>query len=156
MKKLLSLALLAVGLFVVSRNAEAGSLPRTPKEVFVSTYTTGAVFIPPAISTSATGNAAYSPGAIYEVVLATGASAEFVLFVDTTSCVGVTAGMAPTALGNGATLALPRLYYGSTTAGTDYKFDPPVEFHNGLCAVGSAATGQFGVIYELGRGLSGN
>lgn len=156
MKKLLSISLLAFGILFMNQKVHAGSLPRSPKEVFVSSYTTGAVSITPAISTNAVSSAAYMPGAVYQVLLASGAASEFVLLVDTTNCAGITATMGSASLTPPANFLGPKLLFSSTTANTDYKFDPPMIFENGLCVIDSAVTGQYSVTYELGRGLSGN
>lgn len=153
LKKLFSGILLVMGFSMV---AHAGSLPRSPKEVFVSSYTTGAIPVTPAISTNAVAGAAFMPGAVYEVVLSSGASGEYELLIDTANCIGVTAVMNASSLTAPANFLAARLLYGSTTANTDIKFDPPLIFENGLCVIDSAVTGQAQITYELGRGLSGN
>lgn len=156
MKKLLNVSLLALVCFLVSSQAHAGALPRSPKEVFVSSYTTGAVQVTPIISSNAATSAAFMPGAVYQVLLGTGAASEFVVLVDTINCFGITATMNSSGLTLPANFLGPKLIFSSTTAATDYKFDPPLVFENGLCVVDSAVTGQYGITYELGRGLQGN
>jgi len=157
MKKLLSLTLMAFGLLLMaSHRAEAVWYRGAPKEVFVSSYTTGGILVTPVMSTNAVATAAFNPGAIYQVVLSTGASGEYELLVDTNTCSGITAILA---VGNlpAQTYGMlgPRLFYSSTTAGTTYTFDPPIRFDQGLCIIDSAATGQASITYELGRGVSG-
>jgi len=154
MKKLLSLTLMAFGLLIMtSHRAEAASGVRAPKEVFVSSYTTGAILVTPAISTNAVAAAAYMPGAVYQVILSSGAASEYEVLFDSGNCAGITATWAVG--GPTATLLAPRLLYGSTTANTVITFDPPIRFDNGLCVIDSAATGSAAITYELGRGLSG-
>jgi hypothetical protein len=114
----------------------------SPKASAELTYTTTA-------STITVG-----PSAIYEVTLATGASGEYVAFFDTNTA--STGGVAVTS--NTASVASgfkTRLYFGSTTANTQIKFDPPLIFYYGIQVVDSAATGQSVITYEEGRGLSG-
>lgn len=145
--------------FVLSMTLSTKShaaIPRSPKEVFVSSATTGAIGITPAISTNAVTAAQVMPGAVYEVLLSTGASSEYVLLVDSSNCTGITAPMLQSSLTAPANFLSARLFFGSTTANTDIKFDPPLVFENGLCAVDSAVTGTYAITYELGRGLSGN
>lgn len=156
MKKLLSFTLMACGLFLMTHQVNAANFARTPKEVFVSSYTTGAILVTPAVSTNAASGSGYMPGAVYQVNLATGASSEFELLIDTTNCTGVTAAMATGNLpAQGYQQIGPRFMYGSTTAGTVYTIDPPIRFDQGLCIIDSASTGSASITYELGRGLSG-
>lgn len=152
MKKLLSFTLLACGLLLMSHKAEAvGS--RSPKEVFVSSYTTGPIQVTPSVSTNSASQ--YMPGAIYQVTLSTGASGEYEVLFDSATCQGLTL----ISIGNLPASTYqnlgPKLLYSSTTAGTVYTFDPPIRFDQGLCIFDSAATGQAAITYELGRGLSG-
>jgi hypothetical protein len=156
MKKLIGLSFLAVGLLVIGSQSSYAAIPRTPKEVYVSAYTTGALLVSPAVSTNAVAAAAFSPGAVYEVNLSSGASGEYELMVDTANCTGITATMAASALTSPSNFLGVRLFYASTTANTDIKFDPPLVFEHGLCIVDSAVTGSAAITYELGRGLSGN
>lgn len=152
MKKLLSSILIAFGFLLLTNQAHAGTVGRSPKDVFVSSYTTGAFLISPAISTNAVGTAAYQPGAVYEVNLASGAASEFEVMFDSGNCQNITA-----ALNAGqATMLGTRLFYSSTTANTTFVFDPPLAFQNGLCVIDSAVTGSAAITYELGRGVSGN
>jgi len=151
MKKLLSLTLMAFGVLCLTHRAEASVVARAPKEVFVSSFTTGMVTITPAISTNAPSTAAFMPGAIYQVVLGTGASSEFYQLYDSTF-VPTTCGAS---LGSTNPLLGPKLLFGSTTANTTITFDPPLLFHNGLQGCDSAVTGQAAIVFELGRGLSG-
>ena len=84
MKKLLSLTLMAVGLLMLtSHRAEAVWYKGTPKEVYVSSQTTTAFLITPAVSTNTTANAQYMPGVLYQVILSSGAASEYIQLVDT-------------------------------------------------------------------------
>jgi hypothetical protein len=154
MKKLLSLTLMAFGLLLMSRQAEASWYRGTAKDIFVSSYTTGSFLVTPAISTNSATAAQYMPGVIYQIVLSTGAASEYVILIDSGNCTN----LGSTVVGSTGTtyLALtPRIMYGSTTTITSLVFDPPIRFDTGLCAIDSAATGQFAITYELGRGISG-
>lgn len=152
MKKLLSLSLMALGVLCLTRQAEASVVARMPKEVFVSTYTTGLVQVTPSVSSLAVTAAQYQPGAVYQVIQASGAASEYFAMYDSSSTASIVCGQAPPSplqqLG-------PRLLFGSTTAETITTFDPPLIFHNGLVVCDSAVTGSASVTYELGRGLSG-
>jgi hypothetical protein len=156
MKKLLSLTLMALGLLLTSHPAHAAWYKGAPKEVFVSSYTTGAVLVTPLVSTNVIPNGAYMPGAIYQVQLSSGASSEYLVMYDTTNCTGLTA---TSAIGNLPAQTYqnlgPRIFYSSTSANTTFTFDPPIRFDQGLCIFDSAVTGQASITYELGRGISG-
>jgi len=150
--RLFSGLLLAFGLMTcLSLNSKASVVARMPKEVFVSTYTTGLVQITPAVSTPIANNA-FQPGAVYQVVLSSGASGEYYQLYDSTGSVGITcaSGGGPNQLFLGT-----HLFFSSTSANTVFTFDPPIIFHNGLTGCDSASTGQAAITYELGRGLSG-
>jgi hypothetical protein len=154
MKKLLSFTLLACGLLLMSHKAEAG-IARSPKEVWVSSYTTGPMLVTPIVSTNAASASQYSPGAIYQLTLSSGAASEYVVLFDSTSCTNLTA---TTAQGNLPTTNyqyIGRFLFGSTTANTVITLDPPIRFDQGLCVIDSAVTGSVMITYELGRGLSG-
>jgi hypothetical protein len=147
---------LVLGCLMVSSNAHAVWYRGAPKEVFVSSYTTGAVQVTPSVSSSTALAAQYMPGAIYQVILSTGASSEYVVIYDTTNCIGLTA-TSPTGNTPAQTYQNlgPRFVYGSTSADTVLTFDPPLRFDMGLCVLDSATTGQYSITYELGRGISG-
>jgi hypothetical protein len=150
---------LGLGLLSLASPAHAGWYKGAPKEIFVSSYTTGAVQISPSVSTNTVilnPNAAFQPGAVYQIQLSSGAASEFMILVDSQGCAGITASMAPgTVPAQTYTTLTPHMLFSSTTANTVYTFDPPIRFDQGLCAIDSAATGQYGVVYELGRGVSG-
>lgn len=156
MKKLLSCTLMVFGLLALSHPAHAGWYKGTPKEVYVSSQSSTAFLITPPVSSNTISSAQYQPGALYQVILGTGAASEYLLLVDTTNCTGVTANLA---VGNlptqGYQMMGPRMIYGSTTANTTITFDPPIRFDQGLCGIDSAATGGASITYELGRGISG-
>lgn len=132
--KLVSLVLgLMVGAVAMSH---AGGLTKPRKQAVVS-YTT-------------TGSLAHSgPGAVYQVVLSSGAASEYAILVDSNSATGVVATQT-------SKLIAPRIFYASTSSNTVVTFDPPLMYTNGLVIIGSAATGQIGVTYESGRSIGGN
>lgn len=143
--------LIGFGLMALaSLESGASVVARSPKDVFVSSYTAGAILITPVSTTTVNGIVQTAPGAVYQVILSSGASSEFELLTDTTNCVGVTAGANNQSIQIG-----PKLFYSSTSANSVYTFDPPILFFNGLCIIDSAATGQAAITYELGRGLTG-
>ena len=156
MKKLLSFTLMAVGLLMMPHQAHAVWYRGAPKEVFVSSPTTGGIQLTPNISTNATSNAAYNPGAIYQVILSSGAASEYIVMYDSTNCTGLAT---TTAIGNLPAQTYgnlgPHLIYSSTTANTVVTFDPPIRFDQGLCFFDSATSGSASITYELGRGVSG-
>lgn len=125
-----------------------------PKEVFTTKYSTTITTFTAVASTNTVAANQYAPGAVYEVTLASGAASEYFQMYDSTGTFSIsTCGVSPDGT---APFLGPRLLFGSTTAITQIKFDPPLVFHNGLVYCDSAATGQAAVTYELGRGLSGN
>lgn len=134
MKSLLVALTLVMGYGLVSH---AASIPRSPKETHVHAYSTTATLVHS------------GPGAVYQVVLGTGAAGEYAVLVDSGSATGVDA---PST----SKLIAPRLMYSSTTANTIIPFDPPLMYSNGLVVDGSAATGIAAITYESGRPLSGN
>jgi hypothetical protein len=156
MKKMLSCFLFSLGLLALTSPAHAVWYKGTPKDIFVSTPTTGVVQITPVVSTSTVANnpnAAFMPGVLYQVILSSGASAEYYQLVDSTydfTC-PVNYGAIPA----NQTLLGPRLFYSSTTANTVITFDPPIRFDSGLFGCDSAVTGSAAITYELGRGISG-
>jgi hypothetical protein len=153
LNKLFSGLILAVGLLGMTRTAMAGTSVKSPKEVFVSTYTAGLVLVTPAISTNTTANAQQEPGAIYQIIMSTGASGEYFELYDSSTTTGITCGLTT---GNGANqLNLVKLPFGSTSLAQSVSLDAPIVFHNGLVVCDSATTGQIMFTYELGRGLSG-
>jgi hypothetical protein len=140
-----------VGVLVMAKLSTAASVAIAPKENYVLSQTTAVTLVTPAVSTNAVTNASYMPGAVYEVDLASGAASEFIVMYDSANTTGITCG----AGGNVSSQIGARLFYGSTTANTLTRLDPPLVFHNGLVVCDSAVTGQAAITYELGRGLSG-
>lgn len=131
MKKYLSL--LAFGLLVSvlgTKNVSAAGLPLPGKAAFALNYTTTASTI---TSTA---------GCLYQVVLSTGAASEYIALFDSASVTGLTA---PSTTG-----LKTRMVFGSTSANTVYRFDPPIMFFNGIIAIDSAATGQSAFSYDYG------
>jgi len=132
--------------------SHAASLPRSPKMTFVTPYSTAGSSVAIA-AVAASSSPVTLPGAIYQVTLSSGASSEYIVLVDTNTCTGVTLQgpyTAPTKY------VVSKLLYSSTTANTNFAFDPPLMFDLGLCVFDSASTGQASITYELGRGINGN
>jgi hypothetical protein len=120
-----------------------------PKDAYVLSYTTTVSTVTPNVSTNSVANAAYMPGVVYQVFMSSGATSEYVMLYDTNTTSGITCGATTNAL-------TARIFFSSTSANTITRFDPPLHFFNGLVACDSAATGQSGITYEFGRGLSGD
>jgi hypothetical protein len=137
--------------FVMASVSQAASLPRTPKETFVTPFSVAGSSV--SASTWTAVDSRQFPGAVYQVVLSTGASGEYIVMFDSNVCTGLGPTTVPTAP---AQQVGPRLLFGSTSANSSTPFDPPLMFHNGLCVFDSAATGQASITWEPGRGLSGN
>lgn len=150
--------LLAFGLVAMGSLATRASVvARSPKEVYVLSYTTTVSTVTPAISSNAATNAAFQPGAVYQLLFSTGAAGEYFEMYDSTGTVGISCGAPANGSAQlllGPRFMLPQLITSTTTSGV--VFDPPLVFHNGLVACDSAVTGQTSISYELGRGLSGN
>ena len=123
-------------LFGVAALSHAGGLTK-PRSTALHSYSTTPTLV------------ASGPGAVYQVVMATGTASEYVILVDSASVTGVVATSNSKAI-------TPRLFYGSTTASTVITFDPPIVFRNGLVVAPLANTGQLSVSYETGRSIGGN
>lgn len=145
-KVIVGLFLGIVGIMGVA--AHASNVAMAPADAYMLSYTTTVSTVTPNVSTSAVANAAYMPGAVYEVFQSTGASGEYVALYDTNTVSGITCG-------NLASALTARIIFSSTTANTITRFDPPLLFANGLVACDSAVTGQSAITYRLGRGLAG-
>lgn len=145
MKKLLAVLSVMSGLFLGSllmhpNPAQAIGVAISPKATYVLTYTTTASTISATAST------------LYEVTLASGAASEYVAFFDTNTATGG-GGTAITALTNSAASGFKtRVFFSTTTANTQVKFDPPLIFFYGIQVVDSAATGQSMITWEPGVG----
>jgi hypothetical protein len=145
--------LLAFGLMAVVSMSHAAGIAISPKQTFELSYTTTVSTVTPV--PSSTSAAAYSPGAVYEVIQSTGASGEYFEMYDSSVTTSINCGQITSQLPAGQTMLSARLIFSSTTANTITRFDPPLAFMNGLVVCDSAVTGQTSVTYELGRGLSG-
>lgn len=91
-----------------------------------------------AVSTVANG-----PAVLYEVILASGASGEWISLFDAANMAGKDAYT--------TTGLVARFLYPSTTANTVIVLDPPLQFNSKMYAVGSAVTGSATFVYEGGR-----
>lgn len=132
MKKLIGLFLLVASVGLLSGKADAASVGRSARGSIAVNYTT-------TVSTISTSGCS-----LYQVVLATGASAEYVALFDASAAGTKVFGTADSSLKT-------RLYFGSTTANTTVTFDPPLYFKNGLMVGDSAATGASLYIFEPGK-----
>lgn len=90
-----------------------------------------------------------NPGVLYSVVIGTGAVTDFVVLFDTNSAVGLTSALQGT---NGYVM---RLYASSATQNTQYTFDPPIQFNNGIIAGNSTVLMSSVITYEKGRQPNG-
>lgn len=121
------------GLFLMCAvNSEAASARGGAKGNFALNYTT-------TVSTVVSN----SPVAVYQVILSSGASGDFVALFDVAT---VTSQTAQTT----ANLKT-RCIYGSTSQNTFCTYDPPLQFNNGLIVAGSAAGNNALIVYERGR-----
>lgn len=156
MKKLISFALVAIGLAVWIGRAEATVGVRSPKESVLFGYSTAISSVTSFTVLESTTTSPFvirKPGAVYQVILSSGVANDFCVLYDTSTAVGLT----PPTLGvtNLTAQFGPRLIFGSTSQSTTYTFDPPIIFFNGLM-VGCTALQDGGFLtYEQGRGLSG-
>lgn len=156
--KLFSGLLLAFGLMCLASRLQATSAVVSPKNTFELSYTTTVSTVTPVISTFTTAsnpNAAFQPGAVFEIFQSSGASGDYFQMFDSSSTVGITCGQFASFPGSAGMLG-PRFLFGSTSAETVTKLDPPLEFFNGLVVCVSSTADQASVSYELGRGLSGD
>lgn len=145
--------LLALGcLGGVPVRSEASVVARAPKKAYTLTYSTVISSITPFTVLQATSTLQDQPGAVYQVVLSSGAASEYITLFDTVPF--NTGFLANTTVGQTYQLG-PRLLFGSTTANTTITFDPPMIFYHGLMILDSAVTGQATILYEEGRGISG-
>lgn len=153
--KLFGGILLAFGLMGLVSVSQATSSVVSPKTSFELSYTTTITTVTAIASTNAATNAAFNPGAVYQVILATGTSGDYFQMYDSTAATNVTTCGQVTALTGTATLLGPRFYFGSTSQNSSTKIDPPIVFLNGLVVCVSSTADQASVTYELGRGISG-
>lgn len=134
MKKLLTvLAFGVVCLLMGPKGAYAAAVAFPAKATYSINYTA-------AVSTVTIGHSC-----VYAVFLSTGTAGEYVALFDSSTSVGITAGLESSALKT-------RILFGSTSAnsGNPYQFDPPLLFVNGIQAADSAATGQSMISYDYG------
>jgi len=151
--------LLAVGCVVtLSLNSDASVVARGPKKVFNLNYTLAISSVTPFTVLQATSTVQDQPGAVYAIILGTGTAGDFVTLYDTVPFNAASLQTTPCTAAvstNCGYLLAPRIYFGSTSATTNIVFDPPLIFYHGLLAMESAAGDQAGIVYEAGRGVSG-
>lgn len=135
MNKLKQLSVVLGLVLGVSAMAHAGGLTK-PRKTAVVSYTTTASLVHA------------GAGAVYQVVLSSGAASEFAVLVDSGSATGVTSQ-------NTSKLLTSRLFYTSASSNTVITFDPPLLYTNGLVVAPSAVTGQATVSFESGRAIGG-
>lgn len=150
LSKLLGSLLLGVGILVMGSRAEATVGVRAPKAGAELSYTTVISSVTPFTVLESTSGIT-KPGAVYQLILSTGVSGDYLVLFDTNSATGNVLGT-----GQLADQLGPRYFYSSTSANTVITFDPPLIFFNGLYAVNSAGTESAEIVYEVGRSLTGN
>jgi hypothetical protein len=89
------------------------------------------------------------PGAVYAVIMSTGALGEFLIMFDSNSASGITS----TLRTPNVTQLGPPIFYAGVSSNTVVVFDPPLKFNNGLMVIDSAITGQGTIIWEEGQGI---
>lgn len=116
--------------------ANAGGLTK-PRKAYVHSYSTTAALVHA------------GPGAVYQIVMSTGAASEYIVLFDSGSATGI-------AVTDTSKMITPRIFYANTASNTVVGFDPPLLYINGLAIDASAATGQAAITYESGRAIGGN
>jgi hypothetical protein len=125
---------------------------RAPKSSFTTPFSLSPSSVTTFTVLESTPAVIKKPGAVYQVIMGTGASQEFLVMFDSNSALGITS----TLTTPNATQVGPRLFYNAISSNTVITFDPPLIFYNGLMVIDSAITGQATIVYEMGRDLSGN
>lgn len=149
MNKLIKLAFAAFLVIGLKGVSEATGIAVSPKEIKTFAYSTNVSSVTTFTTLQSTSGVTM-PGAVYALYLSTGTAGDYVVLFDSTTAVGNTV--------NATTITNqvgPRFYFGSTTATTIIRFDPPLLFFTGLMVGMSSAADEIGVEYETGRGLSG-
>lgn len=147
MKKLIGVSFAVLVSMILFRSAsQAAQAVRSPKEHIDLNFTT------------VWSTASVYPGALYAVILGSGnAQNDYVVCKDTNTAIGLNS-----ANTTSATLG-PRIYFSSmtysssmsTNGNVNFVFDPPLVFFNGMVCALSSASDQATVVFEQGRGLSG-
>ena len=145
--------LLGFVLLGVVSKAQAIAVVVAPKNTFEVSYTTTITTVT-AISSS-TSLSQFNPGAVFQILLSTGASGDYFQMYDSTAATNVATCGAVAGLTGSATLLGPRFYFSSTSNNSVVRLDPPLEFFNGLVVCVSSTADQASFSYDLGRGLSG-
>jgi hypothetical protein len=126
---------------------------RAPKASFTTPFSLSPSSVTAFTVLESTPAVIKKPGAVYQVIMGSGAASEFLVMFDSNSASGITS----TLTTPNATQLGPRLFYQvGGSSNTVITFDPPLIFDNGLMVIDSAITGQATISFELGRGLSGN
>lgn len=138
MKKLISFAVVVLGILLLSGKSEAASAARGAKGSVTVNYTT-------AVSTVSLAQ----PAVVYSVYMSTGATGDFIALFDTSSAAGITSSVQTTGVFK------TRCYAGSTITATRCDYDPPLQFNLGVMAVLSTASDQALIVTEKGRVTQG-
>lgn len=141
--KLKKALLVSLALALFCKGSEAGVAVRSPKQHACVNYST-------AFTTATTG-----PGALYSVLLGTGAAGEFLVVIDSGNGTGLST------TGSSSLYIIPKISFVGNSSNpvssyTVVNLDPPITFYNGLMVGDSANTGFGCVVFEQGRGLSGS
>lgn len=148
-KLFVGLVLAFVGIGMASY-LQASVVARSPKRVSNILYTTTVSSISVVNTTGAVVAAMQEPGAVYQVMLSTGAVGDYFVLYDTGNVLGISL-----AAGPASAQLTGKIFVSTNTANTLITFDPPIMFFNGLVGILSSANTAASVTWESGRGLSG-
>lgn len=138
MKKLIVLSLAFMGLCMVGTKSEAAPGVRGGKAVAANLQSTTANVV------------TKGPATVYSVVIGTGAVTDFIVLFDSANATAATSVPQSAASGYRG-----RYYASSATANTQFTFDPPLIFTNGLTAVNSTSVMSAIITYESGKAVQG-
>jgi hypothetical protein len=159
LEKVLGSLILSIGFLALmviwSGSASASVGVRAPKRVFTFGFTNAVSSVTTFTQFESTSGFSKA-GAVYQVILGTGASTDYLVLLDSNTGVGYAAAGAGPGIGLLVGQIGPRLYFSSATQNSSFVFDPPLLFTNGLMAIMSSAVDTAGISWEEGRGLSGN
>jgi hypothetical protein len=122
--------------------AHATNAARGAKEVASVIYTTQMT-----TATQSVPANTFAPAVVYQIVVGTATTAgiDYIVLYDTNACQGYTTGGVQQ-----VNMRIPRV--AASTSTVDLKFDPPIQFFNGLCIQPSGVGIAASVTFEPGRG----